>query len=1430
MQSKPGVWGRNDIDNHADTCALSSNWTVIEDTGQVAEVSGFSDELSTVKNIPIVKAISIFIDPETGEEILLMIDQALYFGDRLEHSLINPNQIRAFGHSLNDDAYYTDRYFGIETAEVKIPFESVGSVVYFRTCTPTDGERERLPALDLTAPTWDPQSLEMPGSRKRSVSAISSQETDGEASSIEISAIQRRQRSVIDEGNLEDDSLTRSLCSISTTFDDKLFLESLTKSVRVDGETLKDAEEVDRLGIDFDDFGDFRLMAIKQVRSQLRRERELEAVYSRTRHSKVNAEHLSKIWDIPLSTAQKTMRVTTASGVRNVTTFPYRRYRDLGSNLYRKHVKGHWFADSLKAKVKSIDQKQNAVVYTNGRYTTCFPIEKETDEEFAKSYDQFVEEIGDPPEHLTTDMAPAFVGRLTKFRKNLTADRVKFTNSESGRKNQNYAAEAEIGMLRRKWRRMKQQRGIPDRLWSFGMKHIASISQFLPRGRNGRSSWEEVHGRTPPIAEHADFGLYDLVWYYDHAGDKNNPQRLGRWLGVSPNVGSDLTFFIISATGDITSNSSVQHVTVDDWLNPDIQARIRRFDERLAERLDPANHGIPENELAGASQIDDDMAVPRDETAYGGPETTPTEGDYGGPDGSMSQNRLPDVDEFPDDERGYDQYLNAELMFQIGDNFKRGRVVKRARGLNGETFGTASSNPILDSRKYVVQFSDGTEENFLASQIAECMFSQVDSEGNQFLLIDSIVDHKKGDDAVPIEDGYVERHGRRYPKRTTRGWKLLVEFKDGEMEWIPLNEMKESYPVQVAEYAIDNQIHKEPAFNWWVHKVIKKRNRILSKVKSRYWRTTHKFGIRVPKSFDEAMALDKANGNDYWNKALVKEMAKAKVAWRVEQDVTPEEVRKGKVPGLIGFQEIRCHLVFDVKMDLTRKARFCANGNETETPATAVYSSVVSRDSVRLAFLIAALNDLDVLAADVTNAYLNAPVKEKIWFVGGPECGEGHGKVCVLVRALYGLKSSGNAWRTFFAQTLEKMGFKSTQADRDVWIKESCDDGFAYYEMIFVYVDDILVLSRQAQGLIDEIQKLYELKGGGAEEPTTYLGATIEKFINKDGKELWAMSPEKYLKAAVEVVKQMLEEDEDHVRFKGTSGTVKSPFPSGYKPELDLTPELDSRGASRFAQLIGILRWAIEIGAIDMYTEVSMMSQYQALPREGHLEALYHIFCWIKNGFENKKKFVRKKRIVFDPKTIDLDLNHIRLNEDWSEFYPDAREEIPRNRPRPLGNPVRINCFVDANHAGNVATRRSHTGVLIMVQNAPIIWYSKRQNTVESSSFGSEFIALRIAKELVVGLRYKLMMFGIPIVGPDGTPDGPAVVHCDNNGVVKNTSLPTSTLQKRHVSISYHSVREAVAAGVIVVSKEDGTSNLADGFTKVLVPVQRDKIFGKLLV
>ena len=446
------------------------------------------------------------------------------------------------------------------------------------------------------------------------------------------------------------------------------------------------------------------------------------------------------------------------------------------------------------------------------------------------------------------------------------------------------------------------------------------------------------------------------------------------------------------------------------------------------------------------------------------------------------------------------------------------------------------------------------------------------------------------------------------------------------------------------------------------------------------------------------------------------------------------------------------------------------------------------------------------MSCDLENAYLNAPCREKIWFEGGIECGEDRGKVLVLTRALYGLKSAGASWRATLAETLADIGYTSVRnADADVWIRPAVrPDGFEYYEMLFVYVDDIISISHKPTECIKEITQFYKAKDGSIKEPDIYLGANILKVQTPEGHEIWASSPRDYVKNSIQIVEQLLKDDGHGYVLKNNT---KNPLPQGYRPELDVTDELGPESASRYLQLIGICRWAIELGRIDIHLEVSLLSQYQASPREGHLEALYHVFAFL-------KKHQDLGVIAYDPKTPPIDESVFEHNVDWTSIYGEVEEELPPKMPKPHGNKVVISAFVDANHAGNVVTRRSHTGIIIFVQNAPIIWYSKRQNTVEAATFGSEFVALRICKEMIVALRTKLRLFGVPI-------DGPANVFCDNRGVVKNASIPESTLMKKHNSINYHAVREAAAAGILRVGKEDGETNLADLLTKILTATKR---------
>ena len=147
-----------------------------------------------------------------------------------------------------------------------------------------------------------------------------------------------------------------------------------------------------------------------------------------------------------------------------------------------------------------------------------------------------------------------------------------------------------------------------------------------------------------------------------------------------------------------------------------------------------------------------------------------------------------------------------------------------------------------------------------------------------------------------------------------------MEWKDGSADWIVLKDMKVSYPVQVAEYAVANNIEDKTALAWWSKVVLRKRNRIISKVKSCYWKTTHKFGIRLSKTVAGAFELDCLNGNDFWRKSIELEMGKTRIAFQMVDGFTPDKCRKNKA--LLGYQDIKGHWIFDIKMDkkFTRKA------------------------------------------------------------------------------------------------------------------------------------------------------------------------------------------------------------------------------------------------------------------------------------------------------------------------------------------------------------------------------------------------------------------------------------------------------------------------------------------------------------------------------
>ncbi|CAJ1959256.1 unnamed protein product [Cylindrotheca closterium] len=213
----------------------------------------------------------------------------------------------------------------------------------------------------------------------------------------------------------------------------------------------------------------------------------------------------------------------------------------------------------------------------------------------------------------------------------------------------------------------------------------------------------------------------------------------------------------------------------------------------------------------------------------------------------------------------------------------------------------------------------------------------------------------------------------------------------------------------------------------------------------------------------------------------------------------------------------------------------------------------------------------------------------------------------------------------------------------------------------------------------------------------------------------------------------------------------------------------------------------------------------------------------VRPSFVSTERHTKAKlTLYFDYRAPNLDYSKLRSSrEDFQAYYRDAKEEMPHNAPKPRGQSVGSTTWVDASHGANKKTRKSHTGYVIFRNRAPILWHSKRQNTVEASTFGSEFIALKACIEAIAHLRFKLRMFGIPLE------DEPTHIFCDNESVVTNATKVESTLNKKHNSIAYHYTRWNVAAGVVDVSWTPGMLNLADVFTKRLTLERRGRLYGE---
>ena len=1333
------------FDSWADTsCAGKHAYVASFVDGKSISATGFSSSLGSLKDLRIANVVYAY-DTVDGEVLLLENNNAIYMGELMEDSLLNPIQMEE--HDVRVDLrplrYYPSM---LETCQciqfrdgTNIPIQYDGVLPFITVRRPTPIELDTCRRLQLTgSDDWNPTDYNGFFSRMTS-----------------------------------DDNHGFPLQEL--TYEPIGF----TLLHHADLSALWNDSHIQPLEDDFEN----NSSTIVNVNSST--------------SSSVNPIDLSRKWKIGLATARRTLSATTQKCIRTTGLLSRRLRTDKTQLKYNQLSRryGRFYVDFLKVGVKSIRGYIGGTVYTNKLgFKKFFPCDNERGITTAATLKSFVDLIGLPYSMHSDNHSNFREGAFRKLSRKLGL-RQTFTEPHSPWQNR---AENAIGEIKRYARRIMRDTSTPVRLWCFAYEYSADLLSIMANGRydlHGRTPYESVMHHTPDISEYLVFAWFDWCYSYDPVS-KN--KVLGRWLGPAFDVGQSFCSYVLTETGKVVSRSSLALVLDDELNSTTFRTSATNFMASVNEAIGNHKESMFNDKLPlsiyfdpfGDNYDDDDTQLPYGDEIHN---ATPAEIDE------------PYLD-------ALDNYIGTQVVIPgstEGIEPVVAVIKHRKRDQMGNPIGTPHSNPLLDSRIYCLEFPDGRVEEYGMNVIVENLMSNVDQDGWDTGLFKEVIGFRRDPTiAIPVGDeAFTIVNNRKKPVITTKGWEVQVLWNDTSTSWLPLSMVKESHPVQVAEYAVAHGYSQQPAFRWWVNTVLRKRNRLISKVKTRRQRKGNmKFGVIVPTTVEEALALDKANGNTLWADAIAKEMQNNKVAFQLlALDERPPP----------GFKKIRCHMNFEVKIDLRRKARYVAGGHLTDPPSSMTYSTVVSRESVRIAFLIAALNGLNVLAGDIQNAYLNAPTTEKLYFTAGKEWGADEGKIVVIVRALYGLKSSALNWRTHLSDVIaNELGFKSSLADPDVWMKACIKpDGEKYYAYLLVYVDDILIIDIDPMQHMQRLKDSFNVRDDTIKEPDKYLGADISKVSFQDGTYAWSMSSESYTKAAIKNVKARLKESgfEYNKKLSDRKYSAKQPFSSvNYKPELDTSAECNDEQVNFYQNLIGVLRWIVELGRIDIAYETALLSKYLAAPRTGHLNQALHIFKYIDIHSSNE--------ITFDPDEYTISTGEMAKAEQkinaMQSLYKDAIEETPPNAPEPRGKPVQINCFVDSDHAGDLVTRRSHTGLLIYLNKAPIIWYSKKQSTIESSTFGSEFVALRIATEQIISLRYKLRMFGVPV-------QGFANVFCDNESVFKNASIAESRLTKKHNSICFHRVREAVASRILLPFKVDSKYNLSDILTKSLPPNKR---------
>ena len=1326
---------------------LGKSAVIIKKTDRRVSVRGFADEIGKTISVPVVDGVLAYDCEFTGETVLMIIRNALHVPSMNNH-LIPPFMMRLAGLDVNECAKFLAKKPNISHHSVyfpekerRIPLSITGITSYIPSRSPTGQELDELEILELTPQVdqWDPHSHTY---------------RNQEDSMLDYKGEIKQQRN--NDSNF-------IVSSFETAFDEPRHIVSSVIDRTLDTVLLADDLLARRYASNVIEgtFGstNHKISSVRHSKDHF-----VCSVRSKGAKSDLDSSRLADVFNISKGLAIQTMNTVTRLCPRNTADITLnKRYATNDRMLRYSRMLKDLFMDTMFAAKPRRAKNGKIIVGTDGKsargytcaqvFATEFgwakPILMSKKSDAHQAVKRIFKEYGVPPALICDAAREQIFGEVRVICQQAGAELIYL---EKGTHNAN-RAEREIATLKQGTRRDLHDNGSPAVFWCYALERRAAINNAIPRDNiNCQNQTPEtvMTGKPTDISNISEFKFYEWVKYKREGVQfPFTSNQIGRCLGPAIGQGSRMCQHVLTDKGNVMPIQTLRRLTPSEINSPSELEERKCFDKFIKKRFG--------NTLrSGLNEETDEIPKEYDWESF-----------------CEEPSTIPDVDDFAD----YEAYMHAEVLLpQNGEHMRAARVVGLVKNRDGREKGNYNPNPVLDTRVYEVMFPDGATEQYAANIIAENLIGQLDDDGRMQRLLESIEDHRVDGTQATIQGS-----------KTTRGHELKCAWKDGTSTWIPLKDLKESYPIETAEFAVAMDLVESPAFKWWVSYTLKKRDQIIAKVQHRLIKKNYKYGHQVPNSVKEAYEFDKEHGNTRWKDAIAKEMKNVRIAFKI---LEPEE----NMPPFHEF--VPCHMIFDVKMDGTAKARLVAAGCKTADPAGSTWAGVVSRETVRIALTYAALNGLKVMSADIQNAYLTAPTSQKLWTTCGREFGSDFKKRAVITRALYGNKAAGSDFRNHLRDCMELLGYQSCLADPDLWMRRAVkDNGDDYWEYMLLYVDDALCISEYPKEALMEIDKYFMMKPDSINVPKIYLGAKITLEELPNGVKAWSISSSKYIQDSVKNLERKMEEKGLKLR-----PGVKAPLSNNYRPELDASPELNVEDATFYQSLIGSLRWMVEMGRLDICCEVSMMSSCVSMPREGHLQQVFQIFGYLKSH--------HNARIILDP-SYPMVIESDFPKQDWGKFYKVDKEAVANNVPISLGMEMVIRGYVDADHAGDKVTRRSRTGFIIFVNSAPIYWLSKKQAGVETSTFGSEFLAMKHCCEYLKGLRYKIRMMGIPLK------------HCcyiygDNKSVLYNTTLPDSTLKKKHHSVAYHYVREGCATDEWRTTYVKSTCNCSDICTKSL--------------